>query len=134
MRKLIFALAAASAVSFAVPASAQTFYAGLGYDPSYGYYGGYGYGYPYRAAWGGPRFYGYDYAPAVTVYAAPPVARRYVVVRERPVVRRVVRTRPAVRYGGDAYAAYAYSPVTTYDSPFFGVTLGRGPGYSWWWD
>ena len=75
MRKLIFALAAASALSFAVPASAQTFYAGVGYGPSYGYnYGGYGYGYPYRAAWGGPRFYGYDYAPAVTVYAAPPVA------------------------------------------------------------
>jgi len=131
MRKLILALAATSAIGFAVPASAQTLYAGFGYGPSYGYYGGYGYGYGYRTAWAWPRFYAYSYTPAVTVYAAPPVARRYVVVRERPVVRRIVRTRPVVRYGADAYAAYAYSPVATpYVSPFVGVS----PGYGRWWD
>ena len=71
MRKLIFALAAASAVSFAVPASAQTFYAGLGYDPSYGYYGGYA-----PAYYGGyaPAYYNYGYAPA---YYGPRYRRPY---------------------------------------------------------
>ena len=105
MRKLIFALTAVSAIGFAVPASAQTFFAHIGYGPGWGYYVPLGYG--YRSAWGPGYAYAY-YAPPATVYGAPPVVRRYV-VRERPVLRRIARARPVVRYGAQTYRAYAYS-------------------------
>ena len=135
MRKLILAAAAASSLAFAVPASAQTFYAGVGFGPSYGAYDyGYaGWGWPgssyYDFAWAGPQ----AYAPAVT-YWAPPVTRRFVVVRERPVVRRVVRDRRLVRYRDDALGAYAYSPgYVGYGAPYVGVGVGFGPRV-WWRD
>jgi hypothetical protein len=133
MRKLIFALTALSALSFTVPASAQTFYAGygwgpyvgVGFGPSYSYYD---YGY---AGWG-PAYYGYGWGPpAVGVYAAPPVASTVII--ERP-ARRVVRER-VVRYRDRdrAYGAYAYAPgYRAYSSPYVGV--GIGPRYGWYYE
>jgi hypothetical protein len=141
MRRLFFALAAVSAVAFAGPASAQTFYAGadwgpyggVGLGPAYNYYD---YGYrPWAAGWGGPSYYGYGYAPAaVGVYAAPPVASTTVVIRERPVARRIVRERRVVRYRDDAFGAYAYSPgYGSYGSPY--VSVGVAPRrYGWFYD
>ena len=138
MRKLFFALAAVSAVAFAGPASAQTFYAGagwgpyvdVGFGPAYSYYD---YGYRPAAGWGGPSYYAYGYAPPA-VYAAPPVASTTVVIRERPVARRIVRERRVVRYRDDAFGAYAYSPgYRTYGSPY--VSIGVAPRrYGWFYE
>ena len=132
MKKLIFGLAAAAAMAFAAPASAQTFYASFG--PTWGY-GPAAYG--YAGWWGGPSYYDYGWGrPAVAAYAAVPVARSYVVVREPAprVVRRVVRERRIVRRG-DAFGAYAYSPAAVgYGSPYVGVRVGFGPRYGWYYD
>jgi hypothetical protein len=140
MRKLVFALTAASALSFAAPASAQMFYTGVssgpyvgvGWGPSYSYYD-YTYG-----PWG-PAYYTLAWAtPPVTVYAAPRVASAVVV--ERP--RRVVRERRVVRYRDNAYGAYAYAPpypayrayayvpaYGAYRSPY--LSVGVRPRYGW---
>jgi len=133
MRKLIFALTAASAISFAVPASAQMFYTGVnvgpyvgvGWGPSYSYYD-YTYG-----PWGPPYYtVGWAVRPAVTVYTARPVASTVVV--ERP--RRVVHERRVVRYRDNAYGAYAYAPgYGAYSSPYVGVRVVR-PRYGWYYE
>ncbi len=94
MKNLILALTAASAIGFTAPASAQTFFARIGDGPGWGYYVPLGYG--YRSAWGASYAYAY-YAPPTTIYAGPSVTRRYVVVRERPVPRRIVRRVGALR-------------------------------------
>ncbi|MET0538112.1 MAG: hypothetical protein ABWZ64_09160 [Xanthobacteraceae bacterium] len=133
MRKLIFAVAALAGIAFAAPASAQTYYAGygwgpyvgVGWGPAYSYYD-----YGYRPAWG-PAYSAYGWSPpAVAVYAAPPVASGYVVVREP---RRVVRERRVVRYRDTAYGAYAYAPgYRAYHSPY--VSVGIGPRYGWYYE
>jgi hypothetical protein len=128
MRKLIFAL---SALSFAVPASAQTFYTGYGWGPYVGVGWGPSYSYDYGYSGWGPS-YDYGWGPlAVGIYAAPPVASTVIV--QRP-ARRVVRER-VVRYRDRdrAYGAYAYAPgYRAYSSPYVGV--GIGPRYGWYYE
>jgi hypothetical protein len=130
MRKLVFGLTAAAAFSFAVPASAQTFYADYGWGPyaSVGWGPSY-YDYGYQAS---PSYYSYGWAPPAVVYAAPPVASTVVI--ERP-ARRIIRERRVVRYRDSAYGGYAYAPgYRAYDSPYVNVGVGVGPRYGWYYE
>jgi hypothetical protein len=104
MRKLVFALTAASVISFAAPASAQMFYTGYTWGPYIGV--GWGPAYPYY-----DRVYG-PWGPAYYQYA--------VVRRERHVVR----------YRHTAYSAHAYGPQA-YGPQYARVGVGCCPCYGY---
>ena len=130
MRRLALALAAATVIAGAVPASAQTVGVEFGYG---GYWGG-----PYaQSYWGGPH--AYSYGPSVGFYAGAPAADTYVYAdRPRP-ARRVVRSRVVTSYD-PAFGAYAYAPSYSYGGPAVGVagpgvSVGFGPRHPYhpWW-
>jgi hypothetical protein len=101
MRKLIFALAAAGAITCAAPANAQTYW----YATPMGLTTGFApWGYQYWGGWPGHYRVALG-APALRAYATVP----------RIAVRRVVRR--AVVRRANVLGAYAYAP-------FVGVTFG----------
>jgi hypothetical protein len=130
MRKLALALTAATILAGTVPASAQSFYAGVGSGPAWGYDA---WGWERASAYGyGPGFYGPGFG--VGFYGGGPVADSYAYVdRPRYRVRRVVRTTRVVRSYDPAFSAYAYAPYA-YAGPSVSVGFGFGPGWgrTWW--